>query len=323
MGEGVYPEPVASHMPALSTKTAEREGTLFSQERFIQAVVRAGTPNFCALKLHSTNSTVHLFGLQQNHKLSTRSVSFAPFGCYAYPIHMDGTQDSVSALVGQLRTFRTRSFYWSVRFDHSSLADQLERCGLDGQEYTTQVLYLDRPYDALFRAYSRATRKEIRRADRKGVSVYQTTDLEDVALYYALFNKVVSERESWSGVYEQSLFNELIQLREDVVFLVAKLNRRLIAGGWFFRDGNSLFYWHCAMDYAFKQYFPYYAIVNRGIQLACTEEMETFNMGASMGISSIEQFKSFWGTKKVPCWMFTWENPFWSSLLRIRGRVTW
>jgi hypothetical protein len=310
-------------MSALSTKTADREVTLFSQERFIQAVVRAETPNFSTLKLHSTNSDLHLFGLQQNHKLNTRSVSLAPFGCYAHPIHLSGSYSPVSELVAQLKTFRTLFFCWNVRFDHVGLADQLERCGLDRREHTTQVLYLDRPYDALFRGFSETTRKEIRRADRKGVSVHRTTDLDDVASYYALYQKVMAERESWSGVYGQGLFNELVQLRKDVVFLVAKLDARLIAGGWFFRDGNSLFYWHCAMDYAFKQYFPYYAIVNRGIQSACTQEMETFNMGASMGISSIEQFKSFWGTKKVPYWTFTWQNPFWSTILRFRRRVAW
>ena len=308
-------------MPALSTNTAEREGTLFSQVRFIQAVVRAEASNVETLKLSSANSPVHLFALQRNHKFNTHSVSLAPFECYAYPIDMDGTQNAVSALVAQLKTFRTLFFHWSVRFDHCALADQLERCGLSRQESTTQVLYLDRSYDVLFRQFSETTRNQIRRAYRDGISVSQTIDMADVASYYALYLAMIGERKSWSSVYGQSLFKELIQLRDDVIFLVAKLEGTVIAGGWFFRDGNSMIYWHGVMDYAFKKYFPQYAVVNYGIQLASKEEMETFNMGASMDIVSLEKFKSFWGTKKVPVWMFTWRNPFWSSLLRLRRRV--
>lgn len=49
MGEGVYPKPVESSVTGLSTKTADRQGTLFSQERFIQAVIRAEASNFRTL----------------------------------------------------------------------------------------------------------------------------------------------------------------------------------------------------------------------------------------------------------------------------------
>ena len=101
-------------------------------------------------------------------------------------------------------------------------------------------------------------------------------------------------------VYSQPLFDELFLLDKDVILLIAEVNGSIIAGGWFIRDGNSLFYWQCAMNYDFKRYYPYYAIVSRGIRIACNDAMKTFNMGASAGRPSLEEFKSFWGARKVP-----------------------
>ena len=49
-----------------------------------------------------------------------------------------------------------------------------------------------------------------------------------------------------------------------------------------------------------KRYYPYYAIVSRGIRIACNDAMKTFNMGASAGRPSLEEFKSFWGARKYP-----------------------
>ena len=74
---------------------------------------------------------------------------------------------------------------------------------------------------------------------------------DDVAAYYAIYKKMVGERARWNMVYSQPLFDELFLLDKDVILLIAEVNGSIIAGGWFIRDGNSLFYWQCAMNYAF------------------------------------------------------------------------
>jgi hypothetical protein len=301
-----------------------RQGTFYSQERFIEAVASAeGNPSVRVLKIQSGKSSACIFGLARIRRLNRQTISLAPFGFPAYPIGDTRLNGCISGLVGQLQRIRTVSFDWNVRFDHVELANELTDLGLSRTEYTTQVLDLDRPYSALFRAFSETTRKEIRRAARKGVVVRQTTNPDDVARYYMLYRKVIAERREWNYVYSQPLFEKLFQLRENVILLVAELNNMIIAGGWFIRDDDSLFYWQCAMNYEFEHYFPYYAIVSHGIQLAADNGMKTFNMGTSPGKPSIEQFKSFWGTRKVPQWTFAWENPLWSSISRIRRRITW
>jgi lipid II:glycine glycyltransferase (peptidoglycan interpeptide bridge formation enzyme) len=115
-------------------------------------------------------------------------------------------------------------------------------------------------------------------------------------------------------VYDQSLFQELLKLREDVIFFSAEHSDRMIGGGWFFRDGNELLYWHGAMDYEYSRCFPLYAVINMAINLAWEERFLYFNMGSSLGSESLEQFKSFWGAKPKTCWQFEWRNPLWKAL---------
>ena len=323
MGKSVHSLSMENRARVLTPDTSACAGTFFSQERFIQAAARAEATKVRTLKLQAANSPAYLFALERSHKFNRRSVLLAPFGLYASPIHAHGSYDCVPAFVAQLRTFWTITFHWSVRFDHNDLADRLERCGLDRHEYTTQVLYLDRPYDEVFRGFSDTTRNQIRRAERKGVMVRRATDLKDVSTYYALYEKLAGQRANWGAVYPESLFFELVSLTDDVILLLTEIDSKAISGGWFFRDGNSLMYWHSVLDYEFTRYFPHYALINHAIRLAFQERMSSFNMGASLGIASLEQFKSFWGTHKVPCWWFSWANPIWASASKVRKAIAW
>jgi lipid II:glycine glycyltransferase (peptidoglycan interpeptide bridge formation enzyme) len=306
--------------PMLTLRPAVREPTLFCQERFIEAVVRAEDKKYTrSLRIQSSQSAAYITGLEYVRKFNTRSVWLAPFGLYAYPIHGDRSLDCVSSLVAQLKTFRTRNFQWNVRFDHQELAKELTDCGLDCVETTTHVLYLDHCYDELFRRFTASTRNQIRAAERKGVVVNRATNEIDVKKYWEISKKIDAER-GRTG-HTKALFDELLKLTENVIFLTATVDHEMIGGGWFFRDGNSLMYWNSAINYQYKTYYPVYAIVGSAIRTACEEAMASFNMGGSLGVSSLEQFKSFWGARKVPCWAFAWSNPIWSSVLRILRRA--
>jgi hypothetical protein len=323
MGKSLYSFCLESCAVVLTQDKSAQETTFFSQERFIRAIARNETAKVRVIKLQDPKSSAHVFGLARLHPFYTQTVSLGPFGFHAYPINGGGSNDRVSILVRRLRTLRTRGFEWTVRFDHRDLADQLNRCGLAHVEGTTRVLYLDRPYELLFRGFSETTRNKIRRAQRKGVVVRRSTKSSDLAEFHAIYRKLIAERAKWGAIYNYELCKELFTFEDDVILLVAEVNGVTIAGAGFIRDGNSLYYWIGAMNYEYKAFFPYYAIIDNAISLACSDGMVTVNLGASSGISSLEQFKSFWGTKSVPYWRFFWRNPVWSTASRIRGRIRW
>jgi lipid II:glycine glycyltransferase (peptidoglycan interpeptide bridge formation enzyme) len=304
----------------MTSKLSGREGSFFAQERFIEAVVRAeGGTGVRVLKVQSDKSPACIFGLERIHKLNIRSVSLAPFGLPAYPIEYDQSRDSATELVGQLQTTRTLGFDWNVRFDHQDFARGLTECGLKSVEWWTHVLYLDRCYDAVFRNFHASTRNNIRRAERKGVVVRRATKWADLQDYYQIYETVFRERK-WTDIYSPKFLEEVFKLSDDVLLLVAELRGTIIGGDWFVRDGSSLFCWQSAMNYKYKHYFPMYAIINYAIRLACAESLTSFNMGGG-DIASLEQFKSFWGARKVPIWGFVWKNPVLSPARRVFSKT--
>jgi len=186
---------VGSIQNEIRTNKPAPEGTFFSQERFVRAVERAeGNASVRVLKVQSVKSSACIFGIERIRRLNMRSISLAPFGLFAYPMHAERLNNCISLIVAQLKTFQTVSFDWTVRFDHTDLANQLENCGLHRFESTTQVLYLDRPYELLFKAFSQTTRNQIRRAKRKVGVVSRATHELDVARYYDLYKKVNEQR---------------------------------------------------------------------------------------------------------------------------------
>jgi lipid II:glycine glycyltransferase (peptidoglycan interpeptide bridge formation enzyme) len=306
----------------MTSMICDRVGNFFSQERFVEAVARAeGGRNVRVLKIQSGKSPAHIFGLERIHKFNIRSVSLAPFALPAYPTEYDPSRDRISELVRQLQTIRTLSFDWNVRFDHQDFAKELIECGLKSVEWTTQVLYLDRCYDALFRNFTASTRNQIRRSEREGVFIRHATKYSDLKAYYTLYEKVIRERQWTDLIYNLNFLEEILRLSDNVILLIAEFEEKMIGGGWYVRDGNSLFYWQSAINRKYKHYFPMYAITNYAIRLACHESMASFNMGGSGGLSSLEQFKSFWGARKVPLWGFVWKNPLLSPARRVFSKT--
>jgi Acetyltransferase (GNAT) domain len=305
-------------LSATQTIDAPKTITLFSQARFVEAVVRSSNYDL-AVKLRGRGAQSEAFvcGVELHHSLGRRSFSFAPFGLYAYPSVLDGLGACIRDFIAQLTTLRTTSFEWNVRYDHADLANELQDCGIPYSQSTTHLLKLGRDYESVFGDFNATIRNQVRRAHREGVVVRRADEPEAMTAYYQLY-RAQFEKNGLEVAYGRALFDELLRLREDVVFLVAEVGDSIVAGGLFFRDGNAMFYWHGALNREYSRYYPACAILDHAIRLACDEGMATFNLGGSVGIASLEQFKSFWGAQKVPCWQFSWDNPFWSSMHRLK-----
>lgn len=294
------------------------EPTLFSQARFLDILTRSiGNCRPVELIAKSNSSMV---GAETVHSFGRRSISFCPFGLYAHPAGINDLGETVRTFVGQLRAFRTTSFDWNVRFDHELLAGELAKLGIQHKRTRTHVLRLGLNYQATVKSYHAAASKNIRRADRAGVFVRAARSLEDVREYYKIHTKLAATKGNYGSLYPVKLFEALIDLEHDVIFLVAQFKKKLIGGGWFFRDGHTIMYWHGAMDPEYSKYEPGYATIDCAIRLAHDDGRHYFNFGGSSGITSLEQFKAMWGARPEYCWRFVWRNPMWQTLHDVKHR---
>ena len=120
-------------------------------------------------------------------------------------------------------------------------------------------------------------------------------------------------------MYPLAIFDELVKLSEDVVLLVAEVDNSIAGGALFFRDGDTLLYWHAAVDRQYSRQAPSYAILDFAVRMAHDESRRGLNLGGSNGIVSLEQFKAKWGAQPQYCWRFTWRNPLWRLVAKIRS----
>ena len=295
------------------------EPTLFSQGRFVNAIVRTTKGPVRPIELRSATSHSTLFGMKTLHSFGRQSVALAPFGLYAHPSRGGDLDASLRDIVRQLKTWSTVSFEWNVRFDHGELAQQLLTQQIPFHRTMTHTLLLDRDYEASFARFDSTARNLVRRARRQGLLVRTTHDANDVGAYYEVYTRMASQKGNHSGLHPRALFDELLKLHDDVIFVVADFANKIIGGAWFFRDGGAFFYFHAAMDLNYSGHSPSYAIIDYAIRMAHEEGRKVVNFGGSGGIASLEQFKAKWGAKPQYCWRFNWRNPLWQTVQNVRS----
>jgi predicted N-acyltransferase len=216
-----------------------------------------------------------------------------------------------------LMTFRTRSFTWHVRFDHQPLAMALASFDLSVERIPTQVAYLHDGYESVFARYSATTRNHVRKAQRKGVRVRETTDSADVTVYYAIYQQR-AQRKQWQRPYPVELTLELVRLAPTTRFLVAEYDGRIIGGALFVRDGCSVYLFHSAFDHENAKVFPIAALYDTAIRWACESGASFVNFGGSGAYPTLEHSKSLWGTCTELNWMFEWTNPLWTRTSNLK-----
>ena len=276
--------------------------------------------NSCrSIELRSETSRSTVFGVETVHTHGRRSIVLAPFGLYAHPSGSGDLDAAIEEILGQLKTFSTAAFQWNVRFDNAELAQALARRGIPFSRPTTHVLPLNGNYETSFAQFSSTTRNLVRRVHREGIVVRSTLRDDDVRAYYEIHTKLALKKGYSRHLYPKAMFDELVKLDKDVVFLVAEVQNKIAAGAWFFRDGDTFLYWHAAMDRTYSRYSPSYAIVDYAIRMAHEEGRKAFNFGGSIGIASLEQFKAKWGAKPQCCWCFDWQNPLWQMVQKVRN----
>lgn len=298
--------------------------TLFSSRAFIEiwtrAVPNAGYP--FEVRVRGSGPDRSMYGLQKS-QFGLRSILFGPVGLYASPGWLGSLElATVRNILAKLQGPNIRAFAWNVRFDHGELAEALSSLGIRSTHTYTFVLPLQPDYQRVFRGYSETIRNQVRRSRRAQVLVRDARDETDIDAYYHIHLRLARER-GYLSIYPCNLLVVLAGMRDAARFLVAEYENRIIGGGLFFRDGDSILYWHGASDRDYSRVFPSCAVLDEAIHWACEEGASSFNFGGSGGIQTLERFKSFWGARPEFNWRFEWSNPLWDKIsyywTRIRG----
>ena len=299
-----------------------REANLFSQREFVETCARSLETRALAIPVVGSGPPRTIYALEAAEPLGLRSLSLAPCGLYASP-GWTGRLDAATleGIVERMKGFRIRKFGWKVLFQHDELASGLASLGLKTRRESTHALALERDYDRVFARFSATIRNQIRKARARGVSVRQATDSETVKAYYRLHTELAEQKGGYDYLYPLELFLGLLPMPTVARLLVAECAGRVVAGGMFFRDGDSVVYWHGAADRQYSSFFPSRLVFDEAIREGCESGATLFNLGGSAGIESLIKYKELWGAQRQLNWIFEWKHPLWDRLARITREI--
>jgi hypothetical protein len=270
-----------------------------------------------AFPVYSSGPPRTLNAVARRGPLGTREILLGPFGLYSSPGWTgELEQATIHAILGELRRKRTVRFTWDVRFDHEALAAALTDAGLSPARTSTHVISLDGGYDAVFSRYNRTTRNQVLRARRSGVVVRDAASADDIREYCLLHQELMKSKEVSARYPPPKLLEDLVMLHSATRLITAIYDDRLVAGGVFFHDGNSVLYWNGASDRKYSHLFASDAVIDEAIGWAARLGSSFVNLGGSIGIKSLETFKERWGAKMVLNWQFHWRHAAWSRVLK-------
>lgn len=227
---------------------------------------------------------------------------------------------TVASILKSMRTIRTRSIKWVVRFDQEPLARALQSHGLSHRRMPVHILPLGQDHEAVFALHNATVRNHIRKAERRGVKIREASGDSDLKSYQQIYRKLADEN-GWRFIYPARLTSELTALNGDSRFLVAEHEGNIIGGALFLRDSNSVYYMHGATDRTMSHLFPSSALLNGGIKWACEIGADFFNFGNSGKNESLARFKASWGAEKKEDWVFDWDRPLLKGASSIKGRA--
>ncbi len=294
---------------------------LFSSQAFTRAWAE-GMPAERVVHIPTQQSVGESFyGVARRKFPGLWVTSLGPAGLYAAPNCAEADLPKVVAgILSHLRRVNQLKFTWTVRFDQPALARALIATGLLPQKTATHVIFLrGKSYEEIFGGFTKTIRYQVRKARQSDLVVREAVTPQDVADYYAVHQKLVTLKDR-ANPYLLELFLALCKLKQNVRLLMVERQQRIIAGGVFLLDGESVLYWHGAADREADSAYPTSLLIDEAIRWAISCGCTSFNLGASGGIKNLADFKSYWGAEMVENWKFQWVNPLWKPALKLLGR---
>jgi SAM-dependent methyltransferase len=241
----------------------------------------------------------------------------------------DLDRSTVEQILKQVQPLRARSLLWQVRFDHDALAGTLRSLGLNYSQLPVCVLDLDGGHERVFARYNASFREEVRCARRRGIVVRNTSDINDILAYHAIFNKFAQDERRPAFPARMTL--DLVKLRDVACFMVAEYGGTTIGGLMCLRDGNTIYTLHLAYDRKYNHLFPGVALYNAAIKWACDAHACYFDFG-HCGTAVPEQplhfnqtlaeFGSAWGARIESNWVFSWESVIWKQCSKLKSELS-
>jgi hypothetical protein len=171
-------------------------------------------------------------------------------------------------------------------------------------KYPTWILELPEDPDELRASWKKTSNnlfRNLRKADKAGVSVREGRDESDLRAFYALYLRTMRRRCSLPRPYRQ-LSEDRRLLQPDGTFrlFVAEHEGHIVAGGVFHSFGDTLDLLYNGSDDSRLDLRPNHALYWHAIRWAVEAGHRRLDFGHARPESSLARFKAQWSAREVP-----------------------
>jgi hypothetical protein len=152
--------------------------------------------------------------------------------------------------------------------------------------------------ETLWKSYGHYVRRDIKRAQKHGIEVYQGNSREDVESLYRLYLKAMERNlapAKYSFQFVMAL-NQFIRESHGGVLLMAKMNQIPVAGILLIYSNSSTHAFLAGSDVQFLKFYPNKLLIHRALveSISCGHHVFDF-MGSEKEDENLIRFKNLWG----------------------------
>jgi len=223
-----------------------------------------------------------------------------------------------------LQCFEERLKKEHVHFIRIGKNFQIQFPELEGYRRETAYTHLldldDTTEKILWDNYKKRVRRDVRKAEKSGVSINEVTDSEEINILFNLYLETMKRNEAyntWSRKALHSIYRHLVKKGEAKI-LLAKLRGEIIAGIILLFSPETTYYFFAASIDKYLSLCPNDLLVHHGICLTIREGRRFFDLMASQKDDiALMNFKEKWGAQKHPFYFYEKSlNPFRAWLWR-------
>ncbi len=236
----------------------------------------------------------------RRYKGLIRNYVSSPAGTYGGWISRDTLTDDHAALLLQYLLKRYRNLKWCFN-PYDPTISQLKV--VPTRQITTDIIYLDRfaNEDALLNHYKHCVRKQIKKAQRAGLTVSPAENWSQWEQYYALYLKAIDRWGDSAGCcYSIDLFRYLFEVTGPSICLwLVKQDDSIVGGNINFYHQNHCVEWHAAFDSDSFKHGVRHLLIHTIIVDALQRGYRYYDFNPSGGHEGVMNFKQTWNPDRV------------------------
>jgi lipid II:glycine glycyltransferase (peptidoglycan interpeptide bridge formation enzyme) len=242
------------------------------------------------------------------YKLKKRGFTYYynfPFGLYPEKL----TKTEIEATFNEIIQNHFSQFTYNVgpeTINDKNEAESLAlKYGFSFTAYNCHLIDTSRPIADIFNEFSSTRKKHIKRYQKAGLlNVFRTKEAEYFQEYFSLYKKSAARWGSNTS-YSKELIAGLHHI-PGVYIWVAELNGKMLSAMICFYYEESVFDWLAAsiIDDDVKKLYAAVAVQYEVIRHASENNFSNVNMGASLNLEGVSDFKDSWGAVEKKTYTF-------------------